>query len=63
MLDDCGLRAPCREDPGEEQPQRVDGSAARNMTRAELADVARRRGISCEALLADAQSRGIVIAD
>jgi hypothetical protein len=48
---------------GEEQPQEDGSVAARNMTRVELADVARRRGISCEALLDDARARGIVIDD
>ena len=36
-------------------------SAARNMTMAELAHVAQRRGISLDVLLEDARSRGIVI--
>jgi len=33
------------------------------MTKAELADVARRRGISLDVLLDDARSRGIAIDD
>ncbi len=48
----------------EDEDQRAERTGStRTMTKAELADVARRRGISLDVLLDDARSRGIAIDD
>jgi len=51
----------CREEDEDQRAERT--GSTRTMTKAELADVARRRGISLDVLLDDARSRGIAIDD
>ena len=54
--------APCRQRTKVTQEQSKNGNA-QNMTRAQLAAVAKSRGMSLQILLDDAVARGIVIDD